>query len=566
MSTRGSSTPITVTLSSRVSCPACRPLGGSTYEGHWQNGRRHGLGVETRGRWIYRGEWTQGFKGRYGVRQSTTSSAKYEGTWANGLQDGYGSETYADSVVSCNISDHDLIAATVSVVKTRHVVNTINVRSTRRVNTNALCLDLLQADWSPLYGANSTSDKWSCFLSTWSPIIDAHMPMRVIKLKHRPYPWLQDDDVREAMAARDQARVDRQLTPCTYQGQWQRGSRHGYGVRTSAAFGAASTSKSKAHHQSAASLRSEPPADPTAERDRRVNDTRGGFVLQVNSEEPPPRRGSAVDKPTTLRQNILQGLRLRKQRSTGELERRTAAGGSVRSTRSTSSWQSSDSTKSHVTNGSYHTESNASFVVEVRVGRRAVDALGAVLWTAVLRVRWALCCGRLCCGRLCCGRLCCGCVRRCAVGALGLCCGRLCRGCVRRCAVDGCAVDGCAADALDAVLWTAVLWTRWALCCGHAGSCAADRRAADALDAVLWTAVLWTAVLRKAVLWTRWALCCGPPRCGRVGSCAVDGCAVDGCAVDGCAVDGCAVDGCAVDRRAADALEAVLWTAGPRRC
>ncbi|KAF0299105.1 hypothetical protein FJT64_003614 [Amphibalanus amphitrite] len=117
-------------------------------------------------------------------------------------------------VVSCNISDHDLIAATVSVVKTRHVVNTINVRSTRRVNTDALCLDLLQADWSPLYGANSTSDKWSCFLSTWSPIIDAHMPMRVIKLKHRPYPWLQDDDVREAMAARDQARVDRQLTPC----------------------------------------------------------------------------------------------------------------------------------------------------------------------------------------------------------------------------------------------------------------------------------------------------------------------------------------------------------------
>jgi len=69
---------------------------GSSYEGQWQNGKRHGLGVETRGRWIYRGEWTQGFKGRYGVRQSTTSSAKYEGTWANGLQDGYGSETYAD--------------------------------------------------------------------------------------------------------------------------------------------------------------------------------------------------------------------------------------------------------------------------------------------------------------------------------------------------------------------------------------------------------------------------------------------------------------------------------------
>ncbi|KAG6459312.1 hypothetical protein O3G_MSEX011318 [Manduca sexta] len=69
---------------------------GSTYEGQWQNGKRHGLGVENRDRWIYRGEWTQGYKGRYGVRQSTISNAKYEGTWANGLQDGYGSETYAD--------------------------------------------------------------------------------------------------------------------------------------------------------------------------------------------------------------------------------------------------------------------------------------------------------------------------------------------------------------------------------------------------------------------------------------------------------------------------------------
>ncbi|XP_045457431.1 junctophilin-2-like [Melitaea cinxia] len=69
---------------------------GSSYEGQWQNGKRHGLGVETRDRWLYRGEWTQGYKGRYGVRQSSTSNAKYEGTWANGLQDGYGSETYAD--------------------------------------------------------------------------------------------------------------------------------------------------------------------------------------------------------------------------------------------------------------------------------------------------------------------------------------------------------------------------------------------------------------------------------------------------------------------------------------
>ncbi|KAM9342800.1 junctophilin-2 [Pholidichthys leucotaenia] len=69
---------------------------GNTFEGYWSQGKRHGLGVETKGHWIYKGEWTHGFKGRYGIRISVGSGAKYEGTWNNGLQDGYGTETYAD--------------------------------------------------------------------------------------------------------------------------------------------------------------------------------------------------------------------------------------------------------------------------------------------------------------------------------------------------------------------------------------------------------------------------------------------------------------------------------------
>jgi junctophilin len=69
---------------------------GNCYLGQWMSGKRHGLGVEKKQRWIYKGEWSQGFKGRYGMRCSEVSGAKYEGTWANGLQDGYGSESYAD--------------------------------------------------------------------------------------------------------------------------------------------------------------------------------------------------------------------------------------------------------------------------------------------------------------------------------------------------------------------------------------------------------------------------------------------------------------------------------------
>lgn len=69
---------------------------GNTYQGTWAQGKRHGVGVENKGRWVYKGEWTHGFKGRYGLRESTGTSGKYEGTWTNGLQDGYGTETYSD--------------------------------------------------------------------------------------------------------------------------------------------------------------------------------------------------------------------------------------------------------------------------------------------------------------------------------------------------------------------------------------------------------------------------------------------------------------------------------------
>ena len=69
---------------------------GNTYEGQWMSGKRHGMGVENKGRWSYRGEWTHGFKGKYGVRLSVSSRAKYEGSWHRGLQEGWGTETYAD--------------------------------------------------------------------------------------------------------------------------------------------------------------------------------------------------------------------------------------------------------------------------------------------------------------------------------------------------------------------------------------------------------------------------------------------------------------------------------------
>ena len=125
----------------------------------------------------------------------------------------------------------------------------------------------------------------------------------------------------------------------TYQGQWLRGIRHGYGVRQSVPYGLASHIRQKtAMRESLTSLRSELEDDHVVkERDRKVDESRGGFVLTgaalpptptarslspVGDSDPTRRRGTSLEKTgrSSLRKTIVDGLRLRKQRSTGDLQ------------------------------------------------------------------------------------------------------------------------------------------------------------------------------------------------------------------------------------------------------
>ncbi|CAL4065767.1 unnamed protein product, partial [Meganyctiphanes norvegica] len=152
----------------------------------------------------------------------------------------------------------------------------------------------------------------------------------------------------------------------TFKGQWLRGLRHGYGVRTSAQFGQANITRPKANNRgSTTSLRSDGAAgDPLADRDRKVDDGRGGFVLRARSDELPRRRGSLVEKSNIKNVFKVRGLKMRRQRSTGDIQTGRASG-SIRSTGSSASWMSTDSGQSAYTVGDVPDEgSNASFVVE----------------------------------------------------------------------------------------------------------------------------------------------------------------------------------------------------------
>ncbi|KFD57202.1 hypothetical protein M514_02087 [Trichuris suis] len=131
----------------------------------------------------------------------------------------------------------------------------------------------------------------------------------------------------------------------TYQGQWLRGMRHGYGVRKSAPFSVAAKYRSRSHaHASLTSLRSNQDAEEEEDKDKRNQDeNRGGFVLRARSE-PPARRRSLSERSIAVKRTIFQGLRIKKQKSTGDIAQRiTSATGSIRSSGSTVSWGSDES-------------------------------------------------------------------------------------------------------------------------------------------------------------------------------------------------------------------------------
>ncbi|XP_024946791.1 junctophilin-1 isoform X3 [Cephus cinctus] len=271
---------------------------GGTYCGGWEDGKAHGHGVCTgpKGQGAYSGSWHYGFEVS-GVYTWPSGSA-YEGQWQNGKRHGLGMETRGRW--------------------------------------------LYRGEWTQgykgRYGVRQSTTSTARYEGTWAS-------------------GLQDGYGSETYADSG-----------TYQGQWLRGMRHGYGVRASAPFGLASHYKPpKQVRASLTSLRSAdggpvtaPTPEPTDRRDRRVDDSRGGFVLKARSDDQPARRKSLTEK--SLKKGILSGLKIRKQKSTSDLEKR-GTGGSIRSNASSASWMSTESSQSQAS-ASVHTDSNASFVIE----------------------------------------------------------------------------------------------------------------------------------------------------------------------------------------------------------
>ena len=91
-------------------------------------------------------------------------------------------------VIDCSASDHDMVTVNIQSKRTRRAAQSVTVRSMKNVDNAALCLDLLLADWSSVYSATTASAKWDAWLEVWQPLIDKHLPIRTVRLKHPPCP------------------------------------------------------------------------------------------------------------------------------------------------------------------------------------------------------------------------------------------------------------------------------------------------------------------------------------------------------------------------------------------
>lgn len=150
----------------------------------------------------------------------------------------------------------------------------------------------------------------------------------------------------------------------TYQGQWLRGMRHGYGVRQSAAFGhcnitkTAMSAKNSSVNVSMQSLSTDIDGGTLVDPKRDAT-MRGGFVLVVKTSGSFRRRNSLTEKSTNIKTSIMKGLRLKKQRSAGDVNVPTDS----RSHRSSASVASSvESSGARGDNEEGEAVSNASFL------------------------------------------------------------------------------------------------------------------------------------------------------------------------------------------------------------
>ncbi|XP_062532859.1 uncharacterized protein LOC134201637 [Bombyx mori] len=101
-------------------------------------------------------------------------------------------------------SHHDLIFLSYTIKPPKPQPRVLSMRSFGRMNNENLCKDASKVDWDQLISSPSVDEKVHIFNEVVLGLYNTHAPIRKIKLKRPPGPWM-TEGIRMAMRRRDRA-------------------------------------------------------------------------------------------------------------------------------------------------------------------------------------------------------------------------------------------------------------------------------------------------------------------------------------------------------------------------
>ena len=105
-------------------------------------------------------------------------------------------------IIESSVSDHDLVYAILRLKKQRPKPVYITTRSFKHYQPEKFYADIEQAPWSVLDVFDDVNDKLFAFNKLFCDIVDRHAPIKKIKIRGRPLPYV-TDEIRHLMKARE---------------------------------------------------------------------------------------------------------------------------------------------------------------------------------------------------------------------------------------------------------------------------------------------------------------------------------------------------------------------------
>jgi hypothetical protein len=108
-------------------------------------------------------------------------------------------------VIPCSVSDHDVVYVQLRLKKDRPKPVYVTTRSFKTYNQAAFQKDMSFVPSSVVDVFNDADDKLNAFHLLFNPILDSHAPIKNIKIRSKPNPYV-TDEIRSLMKMRDKWR------------------------------------------------------------------------------------------------------------------------------------------------------------------------------------------------------------------------------------------------------------------------------------------------------------------------------------------------------------------------